>query len=465
MTFQGVAASVLIRLHKRVVARRLACSRRQALRAVALAPFASMAFLDLSVMAGPDTAPVNLAPNSQWEIWSAVGYGPKERIDGTSTVAPIPYSGNSTGSNEITFFSRGPLADLKVGDLILPQASRPGPYLPQVPLRVTKLSEKDGVTASLPLGLTAASSRPGMLQAVNIGMTRSVGTGDAADGWKKPVNLIVWREDNSVNVASGAYYALGMHKDSGGEEAVYASYDVRIFRGRRVVFGAELLEKVSGGSGRWRPFVRSDGRAGALQAGNGPQQSDGYGWAEAAYLVPKDATYLFAGILLDGPAGATYYMCNPVFTVGTFIGPGNYTKPRELFAPVVHISPITWVNAAIRFPSRPDRVGLYSNVFDAYAETGGAIAPTVRYMTGSLEGIDANPVVTGEAGSRVIAWRDNAVDPVRLGPIMGQYGVDIKSFGPANIPLDGNGYARYWSAVAADSWYNVSMDLDLFYLQ
>jgi hypothetical protein len=158
-------------------------------------------------------------------------------------------------------------------------------------------------------------------------------------------------------------------------------------------------------------------------------------------------------------------MCDPVFTVGASIGAGNYVKPKEAFIPVVHISPLTWVNADIGFPAKPDAVGLYSNTFDAYAESGGAIAPTVRYMTGALEGIDANPVVKGEAGSRVIAWRDSATDPVKLGSIMGQVGADVKSFSPANIPLDGNGYARYWSAVAADRWYNVSMDLDIFYLQ
>jgi hypothetical protein len=169
--------------------------------------------------------------------------------------------------------------------------------------------------------------------------------------------------------------------------------------------------------------------------------------------------------MFDGDPGATFYVCDPVLAMADAIGFDNYVKPAEWLTPVVHISPITWIDAAIVFPRTPDQAGVLSLTFDAYAETGGAIAPGVALMTGAIEGIDSNPVVLGASGSRAIAWRDNMRDPIRLGPILGQYGVALKSFGPVSIPLDPDARARYFTAVPGDSWYNVSMDLDLFLLR
>lgn len=43
-------------------------------------------------------APVNLAPNSQWEVMSGWSFGTQENYQGTGTVAPIPASANSIGN-------------------------------------------------------------------------------------------------------------------------------------------------------------------------------------------------------------------------------------------------------------------------------------------------------------------------------------------------------------------------------
>jgi hypothetical protein len=432
--------------------------------AVRIAPLTVLA-ASIGLIAGQgrgQTPPFNLLSNSQWEIWSAVRYGPRERPDGAGEMAPIAILGNTVGHNPTVLTLEGHLDGLKVGDLVTVDGPATDPVLKLSPMRVTALSAR---TAALspPLGLAPSRSGAGVLQPVNIGMSGSLGTGDAADSWKKSPALMVWREDNPQNVWRRAQYALGARTTTAHGQEVHAELDARRFRGRRISFGL-LASHAPGRAGQWRPFVQSDGTGAARREG-AAGDAPGYQWRELAYDVPADATTLSAGVVFEGEPGGTFYVCDPVLAMADAIGFDNYLKPAEWLTPVSHISPITWVDAAITFPLTPDQAGLLSLTFDAYAETGGAIAPGVAQMNGSIEGIDSSPVILGALGSRVIAWRDNARDPIRLGPILGQYGVALKSFGGVSIPLDPDARARYFTAVPGDSWSNVSMDLDLFLLR
>ena len=62
-------------------------------------------------------------------------------------------------------------------------------------------------------------------------------------------------------------------------------------------------------------------------------------------------------------------------------------------------------------------------------------------------------------------WANNAANPILLGPFMGQQVSGVKCYAPAIVPLDDDGYATCFSDKASDTWSNVAMDFDLFYLR
>jgi hypothetical protein len=65
-----------------------------------------------------------------------------------------------------------------------------------------------------------------------------------------------------------------------------------------------------------------------------------------------------------------------------------------------------------------------------------------------------------------MAWYDREAAPERSGGFLAQYAADVKSFSNSfDMPFDGTGHAVLVSGVADDSWYNVSLEFDGFYLQ
>jgi hypothetical protein len=414
-------------------------------------------------------APVNLLPNSQWEIMSAEGVGTKWNVEGAGTMAPVSFTGYSVGSNSVTVFVKGSTGELKVGDLIyLGSTSGIDPALLASWMRVTAVKANASFTVRCPHGLSPRVSSGGRAIPAAVAGTGAIGTGDAADGgWKKTTSMPIWREDNPVNLPPDAYYALAAHKDIGGPEAIWweGPHDVTRFRSHTVSLGVWVYHKIHGGSGTWQAYIKTDGAGGRrVVSAAAPAVSGAYRWETVTFAVPADATYIQAGVLLNGAAGDTYYLADPVFAVASELDPSSYTKPQETLFPLVHISPADWINATLVFNAA---CGFgYCFGFDAYAETQGAIAPTVVHAFGELEGIDSGPVVRGPGGSRLMAWYDREAAPERSGGFLAQYAADVKSFSNSfDMPFDGTGHAVLVSGVADDSWYNVSLEFDGFYLQ
>ena len=422
-------------------------------------------FLILAAWAGPaPCAPVNLAPNSQWEIFSAEGFAARWTIDGQGPMAGIAATGNTTGRNAVTFTLAGPTGDLKVGDLVTASGDGIDPVLARSPMRVIALAPGRSVTVNAPSGDAPTVSRGAVLTPVNIGGEAATHTGDAADGWTKTISLPVWREDNAANLSPGALYALGAHKDRAGPEMIYLTPDVARYRGRTLSFGVLVYHKLRLGAGDWTLFFASDGPGAAVVVSAPPPAGPGYQWLELRYSVPADATGLRVGVVLDGAAGDTYYLADPVLARDDVIGRDNYQKPQETFIPVVHVTPITWENATVAFTPVADAREPHTRLFDLYAETGGKVAPSVRLAQGAIEGVNAGAVVAGPA-ARVIAWASSPAAPNLFGPILAETGTNVKAFGALSLPLDGQGRAWFASGVLGDVWTNVSMDLCLFYLQ
>lgn len=427
------------------------------------------AVIDAEIAAGL-IAPVNFAPNSQWEVMAGLSYGTRWNVNGTGTLGTLAMASNTFGSadsnNTCVLTYTGTPTQWEAGHLIkLSGGSVPSP-LADFPMRITAM-DATTITVKLPRGGKAASSGTGTIQNINIGGSVSSGTGDAADGWKKHVSTLVWREDNAVNIAHGAIYTLGCNKQTTGEEYVYTELEPKRWLGRTVTIGMWVYQKVRGASGTWKLFFNSDGTGGTVSESSAASTTAGWQWMEWSYAVPVDATYIQAGIKLNGALNDTYYLGNPVVAAGSRIGQGNYVKPKETFLPIVKVEPAAWINASITFPTLNtaggSSGGLYLWPIDLHADTGGQLAKTVKCVLGNIEGINANAVVTGIGGSRVIGFTTPLPDPIRLGTFMPQYVTNVKSFAPLRL-MTTDGIGGVFSGVTVDSWSNISIDIDVIFL-
>ncbi len=416
------------------------------------------------------TAPINFAPNSQWEIWSGVEYGTAPNVEGTGTVSPIIASGNSTDVAETTTFAVTTTGQLKVGDLVTAAGPDIDSSLVRSPMRVTALIPNRSITVRVPLGLTPTVSHSATITPVVVGNLAAKGTGDAADGWKKTISMPVWREDDRANVPAGAYYSMGLTKDAAGPEHVWMMPNSALYAGRKLIFGIYVYQKIRGGPATWSIYW-SDDRAGLRSCAPAPARP-GWQWQECSMTIPEDVKTIDVGVQLEGEIGDTYYLANPVFAVGGAIGgPGNYTKPTETFVPIVHISPYAWINARVTFPAARTG-GVYGLTMDPYAETGGKIAPTVGQAWGQLEGINSGDVQRATGYVRLMAWFDRVSALERSGSFLPQYVADVKSFSYMDFPLnsfdrtpDMLGTTSIQTGVASDSWWNVSLEFDRFLLK
>ncbi len=425
-------------------------------------------------------APVNLAPNSQWEVMSGWGFSTQENHQGTGTVAPISALANSTGSIGRSTFAVTTTNALSVGDLVQASGSGIDSCFAVGPMRIVALVVNTSITVRTPYGCTPSVNRSTTLLPVTAGNLSITSTGSGPDGWLKTPTMPMWRNENrglyAANMPTdvGAYAALGMTKDSALTEHFYIyvpTQNLAKFQGKTVVFGVYGNQKVRGGSGTWTIFT-NDSVNGVRTPCANASAATGYQWQECSFTVPAATTYFYIGVQLNGAASDTYYFANPVLAIGSFIGGVKYyQKPQgEILIPQVHISPFGWINAGITFPaSAASFCGSQVTCFehDLYAETGGIIAPTVAKCHGQMEGINSGSVVTGSAYVRVMAWFDRGAAPEKSGSFLPHYVSNVKSFAYMDFPLNQTdatpdllGTGIYASNVTSDRWANVSEEID-----
>lgn len=425
-------------------------------------------------------APVNLAPNSQWEVMSGWSFGTQENYQGTGTVAPISASANSTGSIGRSTFTVTATNSLSVGDLVQASGSGIDSCFTASPMRIVALVFNTSITVRTPRGCKPSINHATTLLPVTAGNLSITSTGSGPDGWFKIPTMPMWRNENRGPYAAnmptdvGAYAAIGMTKDIASPEQFYiyiSPQNLAKFQGKSVVFGIYGNQKVRSGSGTWAIYT-NDSINGARTPCSGASSVSGYQWLECSFSVPAATTYFYVGVQLNGATSDTYYFVNPVLAIGNVIGGVKYyQKPQgEILIPQVHISPFGWINANITFPaSAASYCGPFPTCFehDLYAESGGIIAPTVTKCHGQMEGIDSGSVVSGSGSVRVMAWYDRAAAPEKSGSFLPQYVSNVKSFAYMDFPLNQTdttpdllGTGIYASNVASDTWTNVSEEID-----
>ena len=442
--------------------------------AVILVGTGGMAVLAYPAAFAQDFSPTNFAPNSQWEIWSSVSYGPAENPQGTGIEPLIVASGNTTGTPGSSVLTVHTTGDLSVGDLVEVRGPGVDPSLGRAPMRVIALVPNTSITVRTPFGMTPRVSGPSTVTPIVIGNLAAEGQGNAADGWSKSLGMPVWRDNYPANVPRTAYFSLGASKDVGRVEYIETALRPRLWAGKQVVFGIYGYQKVRHGTGTWS-IAYNDSIDGIRHCRQVPAEA-AFQWSECTVNIPEAATYVYAEVQLNGSVGDTYYFADPVLTVGRKIGGvTSYTKPQEDFIPIVHVKAKSWINSTIIFPSFAGdgpSTCRYGFTIDPYADTGGAIAPTVAEARGQAEGLNKGHVIAGGAAVRIIAWYDRASAPDRSGSFVPQYVQNVKSFAYMNMPLnatdtssDLRGSAFICSNVASDTWDNVSLEYDEFSLR
>lgn len=405
----------------------------------------------------PDfSTPENFARNSQWEIMSASGYDTAWNELCTGSEAQLAFDSNTFGANSVTITrAAGFPSNWQIGTLFVCDSGDAA--LRQKPMRVTALTATT-ITFICPFNTQPAASIAGLVRPISI-MNNT--TGDAADGWSKDATLRVWRDGYSSNRVSGARYALSCVKSAGTTQRVYASVDITLFRGSQLSFGISARQRVQGGAGTWRVYMTCDGTGGTTTY-SASSTDIAHNWLETTIAIPADATYCYYGIELLGNSGDAYCLCNPVLSRGRYIGSGNYTYPQHQLLPVVKVEP--WVNASVTFGSTfiPGRG--YQFPVDFYADSGGQIAPTVKMFNGNWEGINTNAVVTGTAGNRTFGFWQSSGDPTLIGFIVSQQVSNVKTYGKAQWFTDSSGFCQAVSFASADSWSNISIDINEFLL-
>lgn len=294
----------------------------------------------------------NLLPNTQWQIWSRVGYITKPNYQGTGTQSPIAVSSFTTGSNTCVFTTSN-TGQLKVGDI--GYFSSGDAAITRAPMRVTAVTTNTSFTCLLPFQATATTSSAVSFVPITVGDLTGASGGAGPDRWQRytPAGTMpkIWKDDFSVNNKAGSPYSVALQKTDSSSQAFYCNIDAQQrlkILGRQVTFGCWVYQKTQGGSGTWDLYI-NDGSV--TQSTNGTGSSvGGFQWLEVTATVSSSATFLSCGIHLNGNNGDTYYVSQPMLAFGSSIGQGKYIQ---------NLNEMLWFDAHVNPPTLTPFVGAF----------------------------------------------------------------------------------------------------------
>jgi hypothetical protein len=419
----------------------------------------------------------NLLPNTQWQIFTAFGAARKMGAEGVGTAKSIEVDdciNGALGSSTVHCTTTN-TQELKVGDIVTFTAPA-HPAMTICSLPVIALNKDTNFTVKLPLGLTVSYGATCTAVPITAGAAASIGpalswrgnvvghkgNGYGPDGWNKDPRLMIWRDDWADNNHPGSTYQLGVKKSTAKTERLWVpvpARDLPKYLGRQIVFGAWCYQKFNGGSGAWSVYIDCDG-AGGSGGYSAPTTTAAYEWQEVSATIPKDATYLHIGLQFKGKQGDTFYVSQPMADYGDSLGTGNYRQPaNEVLIPVVNMSPKTYFIRTLTMPSWADNVPgaspefkTYGFGFCPYAETNGAIAPTVKKLFMQMEGVC-------DTARQALTLRNQLLTPhlysLRFYSKVG----GIMETMAGELTLDDNGNGWVASNTASSIWKNVTFEI------
>jgi hypothetical protein len=155
-------------------------------------------------------------------------------------------------------------------------------------------------------------------------------TGDGPDAWKKFSQIILWMEDDPVNIPPMAVRSVALEKTSNAEQDFYQPMDagiVRELQGNYMSCSFTLNQKVRGGSGTWQPYAQINGtKYYGVPVPIGQQYAQ-----ENGIPIPPNATSINAGVALNGLSGDVYDLANPICIKAANMPQNYYVQRSESF--------------------------------------------------------------------------------------------------------------------------------------
>lgn len=407
--------------------------------------------------------PTNLLSNTQWQINSRITLATKIAAGTVNTIAAGTVSAYSTGSNTITFSVSG-VPSLKAGDLVVLAGAgiHANLKIAGTAIRVQSVSGSpvSSFVGQAPYGFAPVATGNGTVQQVATGDI-SGASALGPDYWQKTSTLSISLDDYTADIDPGAQRAVLLYK-LGVTTAQYfyqslPSALVVALRGQTITMRWRV-KQFAGTVGGAAAFINVNG---SIATGAVSQTLDAYEDVTYTATVSANATTIDVGIMAGaGNSANAFYVCKPILVVAPSLPANFYNQPRfEIIvapSPYNKITPPTYLNASVTFPSSADAVGYYSYSFDAYGETGGGIYPTVVMLNAQAE------VTTTSVGSPVAFRRDigsAASQNFGLHPIYTQVS-GVINVSAGTWPLDANGYANIYTTTSGLAVTTFSIDIN-----
>ncbi len=418
------------------------------------------AYLATAIDTNQESVVDNLLMNSQWQINTTVNAANKLGQGSTTALSAGTVSAYTTGSNLITFTVSG-VNTLKVNDLVQLGGAGIHANLKISTLRVLSVagSPITSFTANAPYGFEPSMTGNGTIQQMatgDLGGTSLLGP----DNWQKTPASLVWSlDDYSADIDPGAQRALLLYKNSvSADQYMYQGLPAALviaLRGKTITMRWRV-KQFAGTAGGAKAFINIDGvvATGTASVGTGVYEDVTYSAA-----VSTTATTIDVGLVATGSDGANaYYVCKPILAIASSLPANFYTQPRnEYVIPYQKITPLTYTNAGVTFPTVLDATGsYYSYGVDFYAETNGAIYYTVPMISAQAE------MTSTSVGSPVAFRNQIAAAGINFGlhPIYTQVS-GVINVSSGNLVLV-NGYGVFYTTTSGLAVTTFSVDVNQY---
>ena len=154
-------------------------------------------------------------------------------------------------------------------------------------------------------------------------------TGDGPDGWQKYTQMLLWLEDDPVNIPPMAVRSVGVEKTISGYQYISQNLYpelVRELQGNNLTISFTVNHKVHGGTGTWRPWVSINGGSNIYGT-----EAPGFGlqYVQEVVAIPANAKTVTVGIAFDGASGDVYYAALPMAAKAYGLPQNYYVQRRE----------------------------------------------------------------------------------------------------------------------------------------
>jgi hypothetical protein len=264
---------------------------------------------------------INLLPNVNWQLWSALTFIGKQNASGVGSYPAVSMTCTAVQTQQPVLTGAHPFS---VGDIAILSKSGVHNFWGYTGTGYVNTLCGAEIIVATPNSITLQSNFGGVSPAAagtwavqGIGIGDLTGSAQGPDGWTKTPSLQCWADDFDVNACPGAIRVLGLRKGITGSEDFYWQcpidphfYQIKRFRGKTITFAVMVWHKIQGGVGTCQAYIHDDVTGPVFSAAGGGSTC-GWQFLTATATVAPNASSLQIGIQTEGAAGDVYYIAIP----------------------------------------------------------------------------------------------------------------------------------------------------------